>query len=84
MRAVFILGLVVLLIPAAAGAQSDNAKTKSSGGSITKEGSITKDEYVDRAKQRAAKRFDKLDTNHDGVLSADERRAARRKKSSQD
>ena len=78
MRAAFILGLVVLLVPAAAGAQSDNAKAKSSGGSITKE------EYVERAKQRAAKRFDKLDTNHDGVLSADERRAARRKKSSQD
>jgi len=78
MRAAFILGLAVLLFPIAAGAQSDNSKAKSSGGSITKE------QYVERAKQRAAKRFDRLDTNHDGVLTSDERRSGRRKKSSQD
>jgi hypothetical protein len=38
---------------------------------------ITRDEYIERAKQNAAKRFDKFDTNHDGVLTIDERRAAR-------
>ncbi len=32
---------------------------------------------VERAKHNAEKRFDKLDTNHDGMLTADERRAAR-------
>jgi hypothetical protein len=83
MRVALVLGLIALLFPIAAGAQSDNSRAdnpraKSSGRNITKE------EYVDRAKQRAAKRFDKLDTNHDGMLTPDERRAARRKKSSQD
>jgi len=75
MRAAIVLGLVVVLLPAAAGAQSEGAKGKASGESVTKE------QYIDRAKQRAAKRFDKLDTNHDGVLSSDERRTSRRKKS---
>ena len=78
MRAAVVLGFVAVLIPTVAGAQSDNAKATASGGSITKE------EYVERAKQRAAKRFDKLDTNHDGVLTPEERRAARHKRSSQD
>lgn len=77
MRVAFVVGLVALLFPIAAGAQSHNAKTASSGGSITKE------EYVERAKQRAATRFDRLDTNHDGVLTSDERRVGRRKRSSQ-
>ena len=38
---------------------------------------ITKEEYVERARRAAERRFDKLDTNHDGILTADERRAAR-------
>ena len=55
-------------------------------------GDIKRAEYieraVERAKRAAEKRFDKLDANHDGVLSADERGAARaarskRKSSSQ-
>ena len=74
MRAAIVVGLVVALFPAAAGAQSEGAKGRASGESVTKE------QYIDRAKQRAVKRFDKLDTNHDGVLSSDERRASRRKK----
>lgn len=78
MRAAFVLGLAALLLPAVAGAQSDNAKARAS------DRSVTKDEYVERAKQRAVKRFDKLDTNHDGVLTSEERRAARRKRSSQE
>ena len=78
MRAAIVLGLVAALFPAAAGAQSVGAKGRASGESVTKE------QYIDRAKQRAAKRFDKLDTNHDGVLSSDERRASRRKKSSRE
>ena len=55
-------------------------------------GDITRDQYVEkavlRAKHAAERRFDKLDANRDGVLSADERGAARaarskRKSSSQ-
>ena len=44
-------------------------------------GDITRDEYisraVERAKRAAEQRFDRMDTNHDGVLTAEERRAAR-------
>ncbi len=47
----------------------------------TRGGDITKEEYiehaVERAKHAAAARFDRLDTNHDGILTAEERRAAR-------
>jgi hypothetical protein len=78
MRIVVVLGLVAALFPAAAVAQSESVKGAASGERITKE------QYLDRAKERATKRFEKLDTNHDGVLSSDERRASRRKKSSQD
>ncbi len=78
MRVAVVLGLVALLLPAAAGAQSAGPKGAASSGGITKE------DYVEQAKQRAAKRFDKLDKNHDGVLSADERKAAGRKKSSEE
>ncbi|HEX3952265.1 MAG TPA: hypothetical protein VHW90_01745 [Stellaceae bacterium] len=42
---------------------------------------ITRDEYIERAVERAKRaattRFDRLDANHDGILTADERRAAR-------
>ena len=76
MRAAIALALAVMLLPAAAGAQS--AATKGAAAS----GGITKDDYVEQAKQRAAKRFDKLDKNHDGVLTPDERKSASRKKSS--
>ena len=78
MRAAIVLGLVAVLFPAAAGAQSEGCESAGSGGNITKE------QYLEQAKQRAAKRFDKLDTNHDGVLSPDERKTGRRKKSSQE
>lgn len=44
-------------------------------------GDITRDEYVERAVERARRaaeaRFDRMDTDHDGVLTAEERRAAR-------
>jgi hypothetical protein len=45
---------------------------------------MTRDQYVDRAKNRAARRFERLDANHDGVLSPDERRAGRHKTRRQD
>ena len=78
MRAAIVLGLVVALLPVAAGAQSTGAKPSASSGGITK------DDYVEQAKQRAAKRFDKLDKNHDGVLSSEERKTGGRKKSPED
>jgi hypothetical protein len=78
MRAVVVLGLVAALVPAVAGAQSEDAKATASGKRLAKEN------YIEQAKQRAAKRFDKLDMNHDGVLSPEERRAKGRKKPSQE
>jgi hypothetical protein len=43
---------------------------------------ITRDEFLERAKRRAEKRFDEMDTNHDGVLTPAERRAFRAKRQS--
>jgi hypothetical protein len=44
-------------------------------------GDITRDEYVaravERARRAAERRFDAMDTDHDGVLTAAERRAYR-------
>jgi hypothetical protein len=90
MRAVLVVSLVALLCPAAALAQTAPAPSAAPAPSTatdkphaarTRGGDITKAEYieraVERAKRAAEKRFDKLDANHDGVLSADERGAAR-------
>ena len=41
---------------------------------------ITRDEFVERAQRRAEKRFDQMDTNHDGILTPEERRAFRAKR----
>jgi hypothetical protein len=44
-------------------------------------GAITREQYIqraqDRAAQRAAARFDQMDSDHDGVLDRSERRAWR-------
>lgn len=40
-------------------------------------GDITKEEYIERAKRAAERRFDRMDLNHDGILTADERRSVR-------
>lgn len=44
-------------------------------------GGITRDQFIQRAKdragQRAAARFDQMDANHDGILDRDEVRAWR-------
>lgn len=78
MRAVGVLGLVAMLFPAAASAQSEEAKAADSTRGITKE------QYLDQATKRAAKRFDRLDTNADGVLSPEERKAGSRRKPSRE
>ena len=71
---IVVVSLLALLYPAIAMAQSNtpNAAPRSEG--------VTKSQYLDRIKERAEKRFDKLDANHDGVLTAEERRNARKKK----
>ena len=77
MRAVLAVGLCALLCPAAVLAQTAPAPSAAP----TRGGDITRDQYiehaVERAKRSAAARFDRMDTDHDGVLSAAERRAAR-------
>ena len=73
MRAVLIALVLALSFPALA--QTDSSKPAPSA--RTRGGDITKDEYIERARRAAERRFDKMDANHDGVLTADERRAAR-------
>jgi hypothetical protein len=76
MRAVLVVTLCALLVPSAAIAQTA-APTTSAPAARTRGGDITRDVYVERARRAAERRFDRMDTNHDGVLTADERRAAR-------
>jgi hypothetical protein len=79
MRAVLFATLLVALAPFPAAAQTPStapAAPKPAHG-----GDIARSEYiehaVDRARKAAAARFDRMDANHDGILTADERRAAR-------
>ncbi|MBV9378302.1 MAG: hypothetical protein JO320_25210 [Alphaproteobacteria bacterium] len=87
MRSTVIAALAVLsLAPAAAlaqtapqiaAAESTAAAPSAPAGS----GGITRDQFIQRAKdraaQRAATRFDQMDTDHDGVLDRAELRAWR-------
>lgn len=92
MRAILVVSLVALFSPLAALAQTAPAPPSpapapastapaSPSAAPTKGGDITRDQYiehaVERARRAAEKRFDRMDTDHDGVLTADERRAAR-------
>ena len=84
MRAVLVVGLFVLLCPVVARAQgvappSAEAPPSAASPAPSARGGrdITHDEYIERAKRNAEKRFNKQDTNHDGVLTAEERRAGR-------
>jgi hypothetical protein len=74
MRAVLFAILIASSVPAYA--QTD-APASSAPAARTRGADITRDEYVERARHAAERRFDKMDTNHDGILTADERRAAR-------
>jgi hypothetical protein len=74
MRAVLVAILITLSVPAFA--QTDAPKNPGPA-ARTRGGDITKEEYVERARRAAERRFDKLDANHDGILTADERRAVR-------
>src|SRR6266568_2061815 len=70
MRAVLAVGFCALLCPAAVLAQTAPAPSAAP----TRGGDITRDQYiehaVERAKRSAAARFDRMDSDHDGVLSA--------------
>jgi hypothetical protein len=76
MRAVVVVALLGLFCPASAVAQSAPA-TQTPDAAGAGSGEITRDQFIERAKKRAAARFDRIDTNRDGILSADEQRAAR-------
>ncbi len=85
MRVLLALGLVALLYPISGLAQTapdaPSAAPPAASTSRARGGDITREEYVNRAVERARRaaeaRFDRMDTDHDGVLTADERRAAR-------
>jgi hypothetical protein len=92
MRAVLVVGLFVLLCPVAVMAQGAASPSPSpaaasppppaSAPTAAARGGrdIARDEYIERAKRNAERRFDRIDTNHDSVLSVEERRAARAKR----
>jgi hypothetical protein len=89
MRTILVVGLVAFLSPLAALAQSAPAPaspapapaSSTAAPAPSRGGDITREEYiqhaVERARRAAEKRFDRMDTDHDGVLTAEERRAAR-------
>ena len=82
MRAVLVVSLVALLCPAAAMAQSKTpppgaAPATTSPAAPRRGGDITRDDYIEHAKRNAEKRFDRMDADHNGVLTEAERRAYR-------
>ena len=80
MRAVLVALLLVVLSPLPALAQASPATAAAPRASASRGGDITRDQYIERAKRNAEKRFDRMDADHDGVLTPDERRAARGKR----
>ena len=93
MRSTLASALIALfLLPAAALAQTAPTQTAavpsatpspaaSAPAASSSDDAITRDQFIQRAKdragQRAAARFDQMDANHDGVLDRDEIRAWR-------
>jgi hypothetical protein len=90
MRVILAVSLITWLVPGAVLAQTASPPSAApssppgpatSSAAPTRGGDISRDEYiqraVERAKRAAEKRFDQMDANHDGVLTAEERRAAR-------
>jgi hypothetical protein len=80
MRVVVVVSLLAFLYPAASlaqGAAPAPPVPEAAPGAPLRGGGITRDQFIERAKERAAQHFDQMDTNHDGVLSPEERRAAR-------
>ena len=81
MRAILAVLSVILFCPIGAMAQGNAPPPNPpAAASPRNTGDISRDEYIDRAKHNAEKRFDRMDADHDGVLTPDERRAARAKR----
>ena len=73
--------------PAAPAPPASSTAPEAKQPAASRGGNITRDEYIERAKRNAEKRFDRMDADHDGVLTVEERRgyrdARRRKRDSQ-
>ena len=84
MRAVVVASLLALLCPAVAMAQSQPAPAAApapppaTAAPAPKRGAdIARNAYVERAQRNAEKRFDRMDADHNGVLTLKERAAYR-------
>jgi hypothetical protein len=87
MRSTVIFALFALsLLPATALAQANQQAAAQPGSASaspvpSRAGALTREQFIQRAEDRAAKRaaaqFDRMDTDHNGVLEPDERRAWR-------
>ncbi len=93
MRAALAFGFLAALFPAIVMAQTATAPSpaapsapstpsaaappQTAAPAHARGGNITRDEYIERAKRNAEKRFDRMDTDHDGILTPEERAAAR-------
>ena len=87
MRSTAVFALLALsLLPVTALAQASQQAAAppiwtSASPAPSSSGGLTREQYIQRAEQRAARRaaaqFDRMDTDHDGVLEPSERRAWR-------
>lgn len=81
MRTLPVVLLLLFLLPATAMAQGAASGNAPPAARSARGADISRDEYVqravDRARRAAETRFDRMDTNHDGILTAEERRNAR-------
>lgn len=79
MRVIIVAAMLPLLCPLAAMAQSapQSPAANTAAAAPRRGGDITRDQYIERAKENAAKRFDRMDADHDGVLTEAERHAYR-------
>jgi len=87
MRALYVVSLLAVFCPAVAMAQSPAAPVTPSpapeaapaaaspapSAAYRRGGDITRNDYIERAKRNAEKRFDRMDADHNGVLTAEER-----------
>jgi hypothetical protein len=84
MRAIAVATMIALFHPAIALAQAaPSAATPAAvsapadSHAATRGHDMTRDAYIEQAKERAAKRFDRMDGDHNGVLTSEERHAYR-------